>query len=145
MIKQWIVNQDKILNANFKRARSQVQRDRIAHFPIMEESLKSWILEERAANRAVTGVQIKTRALVEFSKHYLDKTFAASDGWLQRFLMRNNFTYRRVTTTGRELPSNTNSLIGKFFVECNALFSYRGARANLSKVWNMDESSIYLG
>ena len=34
------------------------------------------------------------------------------------FLRRRNLVLRRVTTTGRELPENMNSLIASFFADC---------------------------
>lgn len=68
----------------------------------------------------------------------------ASDGWLRGFLKRNYLVLRCVTTIGQELPTNTNSLIGKFFVDCKQLFDNTGAASHRGRVYNMDETSIYL-
>ena len=38
--------------------------------------------------------------------------------WFGAFLKRRNLVLRRVTTTGRDLPENMNSLIASFFAEC---------------------------
>ncbi len=48
----------------------------------------------------VKALQI-LRELVQYSG-----AFSASDGWLRGFLRRQNFTLRRITTTGRDLSSD---------------------------------------
>lgn len=56
-------------------------------------------------------------------------------------------TFRRVTTTGRELPTNVNALIGCFFNTCRNIPKYLSNGADLyvrDSIWNMDETSIYL-
>ena len=44
--------------------------------------------------------------------------FTASEGWLRGFLRRKNYTLRRITTTGRDLPSDFLETIVQFHKDC---------------------------
>ena len=68
--------------------------------------------------------------------------FQASDGWLQGWLARHDKTYSRVTTTGRDLPNNYMQLIAAFLT--NTIENFRSTNWNRSKIYNIDETSIYL-
>lgn len=73
-------------------------------------------------------------------------SFNASDVWLRGFLWRNKLTFRRVTTTKRELH-NVNGLIGNFFNSFRVVSKQYETGADLylkNKLSNMDETSIYL-
>ena len=59
-------------------------------------------------------------------------------GWLRR----HNKALRRVTTTGRELPSNSKLILESFFLNCVEIL--RKYNFDRSKIYNMDETSIYL-
>ncbi len=55
----------------------------------------------------MSGFTLKVKALQilrELAQY--SGTFSASDVWLRGFLRRQNFTLRRTTTTGRDLPSD---------------------------------------
>lgn len=67
----------------------------------------------------------------------------ASDGWLRGFLWHHKLTFRRVTTTGRELPSNTNALIAKFFADVNKQFDNQGVNSFRGKVINVFKLTTY--
>lgn len=56
-------------------------------------------------------------------------------------------TFRRVTTTGRELPHNAQALVASFFHSCTSVaktFGSERRRFYRDRIWNMDETSIYL-
>ncbi|XP_062712187.1 jerky protein homolog-like [Aedes albopictus] len=63
------------------------------HYPLMEEALFIWILQQREANIIVPAdiLRAKGESLFrEFQKHgcYCDQSFLASKGWAQRFKER---------------------------------------------------------
>ena len=58
------------------------------------------------------------------------------------FFRRNNFVVRRITTSGRDLPKNSDKLVQDFLNECKQKFQLDNF--NLDAVLNMDETSIYL-
>ena len=86
----------------------------------METKLHEWILEKRRNEKAcISGFMIQQKALEFFIEVYTGKTqathdFKASDGWKSKFLMRKNFVLRRITTTGRDLPTDCFTTI-RFF------------------------------
>ena len=48
--------------------------------------------------------------------------FNASDGWLRGFLQRKNFTPRRITATGKDLPKDLLDAINRFDKDCTLNF-----------------------
>ncbi|RNA00958.1 hypothetical protein BpHYR1_050731 [Brachionus plicatilis] len=81
----------------------------------MENELLAWFDLERLNKRSVSGFDIKHKALEIHQRIYSNilaqNPFQASDGWLYGWLERNSKTYRRVTTTGRDLPNNYMQII----------------------------------
>jgi len=65
-------------------------------YPQLEEDLYNWILEKRDLGMSVTGGIIRFEAL----KLANTRTFAASNGWITRFLRRRKLVVRRITTSG---------------------------------------------
>ena len=101
-------------------------------------------MNNRELKACISGTAIKDQARLLYSSsgNTAEKEFKSSDGWLQNYLSRHNLKYRRVTTTGRELPSNTGPTLRNFFNDCNNIF--RKVYFNRDKIFNMDETSIYL-
>ena len=67
--------------------------------------------------------------------------FSASRGWQENFCKRFNLVMRRVTTTGRELPSNCINTIKTFFTACQRRVNEDN---NSARFINGDETTIYL-
>ena len=68
--------------------------------------------------------------------------FKACDGWFSNFLFRWNYVLRRISTTGRELPSDTYASCQSWVDDWQLIFKKIGQ--DLTKIYNMDETSIYL-
>ena len=87
----------------------------------------------------LTGLTIKSKAL-SLAKSQNISDFKASSGWLRRFLNRFDYTLRRITSVGRELPVNFKDVIENILSFCadNILNRER------SSVFNMDETCVYL-
>ncbi|CAF0774012.1 unnamed protein product [Brachionus calyciflorus] len=103
-ISKWIANKQKIFDSPGRLTRARVRRDDTAMYPDLENELKAWILEQRLLGYVVDGKSIKKQALEISTRDHLN--FRASNGWFSRFLKRSNFVLRRITTSGRDLPSN---------------------------------------
>ena len=69
-------------------------------------------------------------------------TFKASAGWLENFLRRHNLVLRRITSSGRDLPTNCGVVIAAFFRSNIEIF--RAAKFNRDLLMNMDETSVYV-
>lgn len=73
-----------------KRRRFRSQQ---AHFPELEKELVEYIKELRSK-----GISVHRNALAEKARSLSeDPDFKASDGWLTRFMRRNNLVRRKVT------------------------------------------------
>ncbi|CAF0993255.1 unnamed protein product [Brachionus calyciflorus] len=112
----------------------------------MEKKLLEWFDDARRDNCCIDGKTLKVKAINLYDELYRNRpqkaAFQASDGWHYYWLNRNNKTYRRITTTGRELPSNSCEIINNFIQENSNVF--RTINFDKSKIFNMDETSIYL-
>ena len=68
--------------------------------------------------------------------------FRASRGWVQNFMKRYNLAFRRITTSGRELPKDCVEIIKKFLDEVKNKIEDKGYRLN--EIFGFDESSFYM-
>lgn len=147
-ISKWKAKRDavdcKLKRSSFKVA-SQTLR---SSYPEMETVLHEWILSQRRKEAAcISGIMIKRQAQIIFEQVYKDKSqstqdFAASEGWKSNFLKRKNLVLRRVTTAGRDLPSDTIVTIRKFLNDCQTLRNMPDY--DRKKVLICDETAIYL-
>ena len=87
-------------------------------------------------------MKVKAIQILRETDQY-DGTFFASDGWLRGFLQRKDYTLRRITTTGRDLPSDFLETIEKFHKECEFNF-IDDDEFDPNALINMDETSIYI-
>ena len=74
----------------------------------------------QAATADVTTplIQVTQAAQVTQALRILEGTYQASNGWLTRFLRRKRHVIRRVTTSGRELPSDADATVEAFLRDC---------------------------
>ena len=85
----------------------------------MENNLDAWAQELREAGCCLSGFTLKVKALEILRKlGQFDGKFLATDGWLRGFLHRKNYTLRRITTTGRDLPKDFLETINQFHQDC---------------------------
>jgi hypothetical protein len=106
-------------------------------FPEMEKELSNWINEKRALGACLSGLSIKQMSL-EIHKNLIEqRPFQASNGWFANFCSRRNYTMRRITSSGRDLPTNTNNIIDVFFKKCQKLIV---DGFNNEQILNMNET-----
>ena len=63
-------------------------------------------------------------------------SFKASKGWLRRMLLRNNLSFRRVTSVGQKVPSDAPERCDRFLRKMQSIRGY-------DYIWNMDETPCY--
>ena len=106
----------------------------------LEEQLVKWILEKREeSNVAVSTEMIQLTGLSLIKPSAPD--FKASDGWLRKFLSRNNLVLRAKTSMAQILPCDLEDKIAQFrqnvqYVRENGDFPYE-------LIANMDETPAY--
>ena len=81
---------------------------------------------------------IQRKALVLFPKLYPMPcaSFKASKGWLRRMLLRNDLSFRRVTSVGQKVPSDAPERCDRFLRKMQSIRGY-------DYIWNMDETPCY--
>ena len=68
--------------------------------------------------------------------------FQQSNGWMGRFLQRYGLSRRRITTSGRDLPTDMLSVVNTYLDSTrNYIYSDSVSRESII---NMDETAIYL-
>ena len=105
----------------------------------LENQLRIWICEQREKRLPVSRRMIKKKALEVSTSE--NAAFAASDGWLQKFLKREGYTLRRRTTTAQSSADSTQK-IAKFVLYLSKTrknFSY-----SESDIFVMDETPIWI-
>lgn len=83
----------------------------------------TWMKEKRQLGVCLDGKSIQDHSLVIMRELGVENDFKASRGWLYRFLIRHNYSHRRLTTSGRELPKNTKDIISEFIAENENMIS----------------------
>ncbi len=89
-----------------------------ARWPQLEERVHQWVLEQRAAGRGLSTVQLRLHAQV-VAKAMNIKDFAGGPSWCFRFMQRNRLSIRARTTVSQKLPAHFQAKIDSFreFVE----------------------------
>lgn len=141
IIREWMKQRSKMKETRGISSRMRLQSRLRPGFPDLEKRVADWIREMRQKGYIIDGNLIKTHAL-----HYANEmginNFRCSDGWLNRFLKRNRLSLRRVTTSGRDLPSNSVEIIVGFMDGCS--YQILANNFDSNRIINMDQTSIYL-
>ena len=148
VISGWIKSKDLIIGQASKRNRTRLPnkiQKCISHET--EKRVKDWIILNRKDGACIDGSSIKSKAKEFYlEQHPLGspnrKNFNASCGWLSNFCRRHNFSVRRITTSGRDLPHDTLDRMACFYTNiATELLKFDYAEA---AILNMDESALYL-
>ena len=140
-VQRWMsASLDKIKNPG-KRTHRKGQGRKISYSQELEDKLIAWILEKREeAYIAVSTQMIRLKALSLIRP--VNPQFKASEGWLRKFMTRNNLVLRARTNMSQTLPKDLEEKIATFrqqirHVRENSDFPY-------ALIANMDETPIYL-
>ena len=146
-LRRWWGSRDRLDQTSKKTKRFRVDNIKTqAFFPEIEEELSNWIKENRYLGCCLSGFVIRVKSLElsneKCSKENVHGKFKASVGWLLKFLKRNKWVSRRITSSGRDLPENSIETIIDFFVKMKA-FSNEN-EVEFDSIINMDETCVYL-
>ena len=102
----------------------------------VEERIVSWIMNRREQQVSVSRESIQTFAKSLVSESNPD--FVASDGWLKRFMERNNFSLRKHTSLSQKLPADLELRLSVFYKHLRELREEHELDEDLLII-NMDE------
>jgi hypothetical protein len=142
-LKRWWNKREEYASSKYKNSAEKLTSEKFkGKYPQMEDNLDAWAQELRDAGCCLSGFTIKVKALQILKElGQFDGKFYASDGWLRGFLQRKNYTLRRITTTGRDLPKDFLETINQFHEDC-AFHFIDDDEFDPDALINMDETSI---
>ncbi len=73
----------------------------------LETGLLNWIKDERSNGACLSSKVIKLKAIELVNEIGTTSDFKASNWWFERFLGRSGLCCRRVSSSGRDLPQNS--------------------------------------
>ncbi|RWR99058.1 pogo transposable element with KRAB domain-like protein, partial [Dinothrombium tinctorium] len=141
--KRNLLDMKKERNFNLERkrnVRSDQSCKRPKH-PILEKQLKTWFEDQRRNGLSVGYNDLTSKAREIFQKTKERSEFKASNGWLERFLKRNNISMRQATSIGQKIPANASELARSFLKFIN---DYKEKNSTNDIIFaNMDEVPIW--
>jgi len=100
-----------------------------------DEKLINWVRQQRQKKLCVSRTMIQREALTLS----IDENFKASNGWLEKFLLRHNLFSRRPTTTCQEPEEYAEKIVDYLlFVE------QKRRTSNYTYIYAADETAVYL-
>ena len=141
-VRYYLSQANKLREAPKKRKNSRLH-NRKPKFPECEAKLIVWFREQRAKKVCVSGKELCAMMLefVVLENGVADKDgFMASNGWLVNFTERYRLSRRRITTSGREFPTNSQQIVSKHISTVNEYIDDNNY--TLAETANMDESSF---
>ncbi|XP_062709155.1 jerky protein homolog-like, partial [Aedes albopictus] len=113
-------------------------------YPLLEEALYVWVLQERERNMIIPPDVLKAKAEKFFRAFqeqgcYAGKTFTGSDGWLRRF--RKRYGLRVLIAAGEKASADVDAYLLFKTVLLNKIVEMGLTK---SQVYNADESAIFI-
>ncbi len=115
-VQRWVKSQVAVLKNPGKRVNKKGQGRKITYPPETEEKLLTWTLEKRESQLIPVSthlIRMKALSLIKES----NPNFKASDGWVRKFMKRNNLILRVRTHISQNLPKDLESKIKTFLEE----------------------------
>lgn len=121
-IREWCRDEAKLKAVSNKRSMRLSGGGRQVSMPGLEEDLISWIKSQRHLHIRVSRKMIQRQAKFLYDNmEEKENEFNASEGWLSKFMERNNFGVRRRTTTIQKAPERTKERVINFLLFVNNL------------------------
>lgn len=131
-LKKWIDSKPALMVQHQKHGRKKIKsKKERCECEAMELKLMNWIDTKRNEGVCIDGTSIISRGKQIYDEIHPEieppnffkvcdkarKSFLFSRGWLEKFLERRNYTMRRITSTGRDLPADTLKRINIYYNE----------------------------
>lgn len=131
-IRNW--RKQKTLLQSMGRKRSN--RHGIVKWPVLEDNLHSWVLEQRNQGRSVSTVKIRLRAK-SMAQEMNISDFKGGVNWIYRFMRRKNLRVRARTTVCQAVPDDWEEKKESFLTFTKK--AIKDGKYSLKSIINMDE------
>ena len=138
-IQRWVKEDISILKARGTRKNKKGQGRKLSYPQEKEHELVQWLLEQRDYGIPIATQVLQKKAISTIQPY--SATFAASDGWVRKFLRRNNLAHRAGTNFAQTLPKDLEHKIEVFRHELLEIRKQHDFRYEL--ICNMDETPVY--
>ena len=140
-VQRWVKNQVSSIKNPRKRVNRKGQGRKISYPQDLEDKLVAWILEKREEDFVAVSTQMIRLKALSLIKDTNPK-FKASDGWVRKFMQRNDLVLRVRTHISQNLPSDLESKIKGFRDEARDI--HKNSDYPFEYICNMDETPVYL-
>ena len=118
-VREWINIKDTLLNRKCPLSRRhQISNDKNkkALYYDVELELHQWFLDQRLKDIVMTPLSVKNKMINLMKDKHPDESvvWKSSSGWLRNFMGRYDLSYRRITTSGRDLSKDCVQIIVSF-------------------------------
>ena len=141
-VQLWVKTQVDYVKNPRKRFNKKGQGQKISYPQELEDKIVSWILKKReeqcVAAVSTQLIRLKALSLIKDTHPY----FKASDGWVRKFMKRNNLVLRVRTHISQNLPKDLEDKITKFQAEVKKIRD--NSDYPFEYICNMDETPVFL-
>ena len=96
------------------------QGRKISYPQELEDKLLAWLLEKREVDCVAVSTQVIRLKAISLIRP-VNPNFKASDGWVRKFMNRNNLVLRACTHKSQTLPKDLEDKINNFPNEVNRI------------------------
>ena len=114
MVQKWRKQADELRQV--KKTKKSFRGNK-ARWPQLEDKLEQWVIEQRAATRAVSTVTIRMKATALAREMNINE-FQGGPSWCFRFMRRRNLSIRARTTVSQQLPKDYQEKLATFRAYC---------------------------
>ena len=112
MVRNWRKQEDDLRQV---KKTTQSFRGNNARWPLLEDKIEQWVIEQRAAGRSVSTVSIRIKATA-LARDMNINDFRGGPSWCFRFMKRRNLSIRTRTTVSQQLPKDYEEKLATFTV-----------------------------
>ena len=144
MLRDWRNNERSLTDSKFKTTVRKLGSRANPEWPILEERLKDWVKEARSKYKRIVSYSCLREKAQEIANDLNILEFKGSNNWINKFMERNGFSSRKITSFGQEDnrdPSIIKSIVNEYL---ETLASKRACLLEGEEVYNMDETPVHI-
>ena len=133
MVRKWRKQEDTL--RQIKKTKQSVLGHKV-RWPLLEDKIEQWVIEQRTAGRSVSTVSIRLKATAVACDMEINN-FQGGPSWCFHFMKRYNLSIRTRTIMSQQLPNDYKENLALFCTYCKSKINEQ--RIHLNHITNMDE------